>query len=152
MKDGYVLHTISRVDDEGWHSFRRVDAKRGVAIDYLAKEPLQVQVPIEAEAQAECLANYSTNIGGEKVMGAVGAVARFSLHDLESLFGGMKSALSDGEALDDPETIRAQVIAWVPWSGNGRGRGKPTYSRSAVEEMSEEEKLELIAKYFTLTD
>ena len=150
-KDGFVFHTISKEDD-GWHTFVRRDSKRGVRIEYESELPLQVQVPVTEEAQAECLASYSTKIGGEKIQGAVGAIGRFSLHDLESLFGRLKGVLADGETLDDPDVIRAKVIAWTPWQGNGKGRAKPTFSRSKLEELSEDEKIALMQKYFTVVD
>ena len=144
VKEGYVLHNIAgKPDADGWYTFRRVDSKRGVAIEYYAPNPLLVQVPVSEEAQAECLEAYSTTVAGEKRMCAVGAIARFSLHDLEGLFGTMKSELSEGATLDEPETIQARVMAWVPWQGNGGGRGrKVTVSASSLEGLTDEEKVQ----------
>lgn len=142
MKDGYVLHTISKADDEGWHSFTRHDKKRGVKIDYFSKEPLQVQIPVSEEEQAECLENYSTKLGGETFKGLVGAIGRFALHDLESLFGSMKGDLNDNETLDDETAIRARCMAWIPWQGSGRGSRKPSVSKAALEGLSDAEKVQ----------
>lgn len=129
-KEGFVFHTISKVDAEGWHTFQRVDTKRGVVVRYESDEPLQVQVPVTEETQVECLNGYGTRIGGEQFSGMVGAIGRFSLHDLESLFGSMKSDLEDGQEMTDEDAIRARVLAWIPWQGNG---GRKTITITAEE-------------------
>ena len=137
-KAGFTIHTISKMDDEtGLHEFRRRDRKQGKLISYVSSEPLQVYVPTSIETLTELLESYKTSIGEKNFTGVTGALARFSLHDLESYFGGMKSELPKDGLLDDEEEIQAQVAKWVAWQGRDTKKvAKPKASRDKLEELA----------------
>jgi hypothetical protein len=135
-KAGFAVHTISREDDEGWHSFTRKDVKKGKEISYLSQEPLQVYVPVNADTQARLASSYSTKIGDETLTGIQAVVARGALHELESLFGSLKNNLPNDGTLDDPEAIQEVCAGWEAWQGSGRAA--PKVSRSKLEELKDD--------------
>jgi len=159
-REGFVFHVLSKEDKAtGLHIFNRVEkpdpdeGTLGKLIRYESEEPLGIWIPVDFPVQQEYVnrMNYSTELGNSKLTSVEACLGRFIVHKSESIWAGYKKDCPDGGVFDDAEDIRNTCAEWDGQS-NGRGRRPPEFSRSALEEMSEEEKIALMQKYFTVVD